>query len=264
MIDIHNHSLYKLDDGSRSIEESINILKKAIDNGYTDIILTPHYRKKQFFTCNNMEKYKRYLELKEEVEKQNLKINIHLGNEITVDEDLFYYLNAKEAMPLNGSRYVLIELPFDYKYKGLDEVVDRLLEKGNVPIIAHPERYRYYNDLSEFDKLLRKGVLFQGNIGSLFGKYGSKVQKRLEEMLKRNMIYFMGTDIHYETQTSFDLSSNAYKIVEELTRSKEMADDLFTNNARKVINDEEIEPYAIFKKKYRFKFFNLGDLGLNK
>ena len=256
MIDIHSHILYGIDDGSKSIEESINILNKAIDNGYTDIILTPHYRQMQNFCCNNIGKYRRFCELKKEVEKRDLPINLYLGNEITIDEDLFYYLNAEEALPLNGTRYLLIELPFDGVFKDLDSAVDRLLSKGNVPIIAHPERYEYYHDLSEFERLLNKGVLFQGNINTLYGKYGVRAKATLEEMLKKNMIHFMASDIHSDSQTSYDRVIDAKRRVEELTKSKSIAEDLFTNNARKVINNEKIDAYTILKKKYKLKIFN--------
>ena len=256
MIDIHSHILYGIDDGSKSLEESLSIINKAIDNGYTDIVLTPHYRNIQNFTCNNKDKYRLYCRLKKEVEKLNLPINIYIGNEITIDEDLFYYLNAEEALPLNGTRYLLIELPFFNAFKNLDEAVDRLVSKGNIPIIAHPERYEYYSDLVEYERLINKGVLFQGNISSLYGKYGLKAKQMLEEMLKRNMIHFMASDIHTDKQTSYDRVNDSYKLVEELTRSKKIADDLFVNNPRKVINDEEIEPYVIFKRRYKFKLFN--------
>ncbi|MBQ8534730.1 MAG: hypothetical protein IJ463_03480 [Bacilli bacterium] len=255
MIDIHSHILFGIDDGSKSIEESINILNKAIRNGYTDIILTPHYRFEQNFVCNNLNKYKRFVELQNEVNKLELPINLYLGNEITIDEDLFYYLNAEEAMPLNGTRYLLIELPFFNAFEDLDKAIDRLLSKGNIPIIAHPERYEYYEDLSEFERLLKKGVLFQGNINTLYGKYGSKAKATLEEMLKKNMIHFMASDIHNDSQTSYDRVTDAKRRVEELTRSKKIAEDLFINNARRVINNEKIEAYRLLKKKYKFKLF---------
>ena len=255
MIDIHSHILFGIDDGSKSIEESINILNKSIRNGYTDIILTPHYRFEQNFVCNNLNKYKRFVELQNEVNKLELPINLYLGNEITIDEDLFYYLNAEEAMPLNGTRYLLIELPFFNAFEDLDKAIDRLLSKGNIPIIAHPERYEYYEDLSEFERLLKKGVLFQGNINTLYGKYGSKAKATLEEMLKKNMIHFMASDIHNDSQTSYDRVTDAKRRVEELTRSKKIAEDLFINNARRVINNEKIEAYRLLKKKYKFKLF---------
>ena len=255
MIDIHSHILFGIDDGSKNIEESINILNMAIKNGYTDIVLTPHYRMIQNFTSDNTSKYRRYCLLKEEIEKRGLPINIYIGNEITVDEDLFYYLNAEQALPLNGSRYVLIELPFNEIYKDLDEVIDRLISKGNVPIIAHPERYTAYKDLTYFEELINKGVLLQGNINSLYGKYGSKAKSTLEEMLKKHMIHFMASDIHYDTQTVYDRVEDALEKVIELTQSKSMAEELFKDNPKKIINNEKIDSYPILKKKYKFRLF---------
>lgn len=255
MIDIHSHILSEIDDGSSSIEESIAIIKKAIENGYTGIFLTPHYRESQGFIADNREKYKKFKKLQAEISKLNLPIKIYLGNEITVDEDFFYNLNTGQTVSLNGSRYVLLELPFLNKYEKIDEVIDRLVRKGNVPIIAHPERYFYYKDLNEYERLIKKGVLFQGNIGSLYGKYGLAAKETLEEMLKRNMIHFMASDIHKESQTSYDRANNAKQIVAQLTRSKQIADNLFENNAKKIIADQEIEVYSTYKKKYKLKLF---------
>ena len=70
------------------------------------------------------------------------------------------------------------------------------------------------------------------------------------------MIHFMASDIHHDSQTSYDRVDDSFRRVEELTRSRKIAQDLFTNNARKLINDQEIEPYTIFKKQYKFKLFN--------
>lgn len=255
MIDVHSHILFGVDDGSKSLEESINIIKKAIENGYTAIVLTPHYRAIQNYMCDNREKYNRFYRLKEEVNRRDLSIKLYLGNEITLDEDLFYYLNTEQVLSLNETKYLLLELPFQSKFEKTDEMLDRLIEKGYIPIIAHPERYQCYSDLCEFERFLKKGVLFQGNIGSLYGKYGLKVKEILEEMLKKNMIHFMASDIHCEEQTSYHRVNDAIKRVAELTRSKKIAQDLFINNAVKVIKDQRIEPYTIYKKKYKLKIF---------
>lgn len=256
MIDVHNHILFGIDDGSTSLEESIKIIEKAVKNGYTSLILTPHYRSIQDYVCDNKEKYRRFNRLQEEVKKRNLKINLFLGNEITIDEDFFYYLNTEQILFLNDGRYALIELPFSGKFNDLDKIFDKLFECGCIPIIAHPERYDYYQDLSEFERLLKKGVLFQGNIGSLYGKYGHKSKETLEEMLRKNMIHFIASDIHKENQTSYDRAEDAFYRVAELTRSKKIAQDLFRNNAIKVLKNVKIEPYSIYKKRYKLKIFN--------
>ena len=86
MKDLHNHILFGIDDGSNNIEESIKIIEEAEKNGYTDLILTPHYRKLENFTSDNKSKRKRFKKLKKELEERNINVNIYLGNEITLDE----------------------------------------------------------------------------------------------------------------------------------------------------------------------------------
>ena len=104
MKDIHSHILYSLDDGASDINESINIIKQAIDNGYTDIILTPHYRKIQGYVTSNKIKIDLFDDLKKEIKKKKIKINLYLGNEITIDEDLYYYMDTNQVLTLNNSR----------------------------------------------------------------------------------------------------------------------------------------------------------------
>lgn len=253
MKDIHNHIIFGIDDGSRNLKESINIIKKAVENGYTDLIVTPHYRVTQNYTCNNKRKQKKFDELKQVVEEENIKVNLYLGNEITLDDDFFYYLRTNQITSLNNSRYMLLELPFFDKLEGLDELFDELKRLKLVPVIAHPERYEKYRNLEELEKWINKGILFQGNISSLYGKYGTEAKNFIEEMLKRHMIHFMGSDIHHEDQSSYDRINKTIEKLAELTGSKEMAMELVDSNIEKVIKDEKIKAYSIRKKKHRLK-----------
>jgi len=145
MKDIHCHILFGIYDGSYNLEESIKIIEKAINNGYTDLLLTPHYRQIQNYTADNKKKKKYFDCLLEEVEKRNLKVNIYLGNEITLDDDFFYYLKTNQILSLNDSRYLLIELPFFKKFPNLKSIVKDIMDLGYVIIIAHPERYEKYS-----------------------------------------------------------------------------------------------------------------------
>lgn len=255
MKDIHNHILFGIDDGSNSLKESINIIKKAVENGYTDLIITPHYRSTQNYTCNNRQKQKIFNNIKQEVEEEKIQVNLYLGNEITLDDDFFYYLRTNQITSLNNSRYMLLELPFFEKLEGLEELFDELKKLKLVPIIAHPERYEKYRNLEELEKWISKGILFQGNISSLYGKYGTEAKNFIEEMLKRHMIHFMGSDIHHDDQSSYDRINKTIERLTELTGSKEMAMDLVDGNIEKVIKDEKINTYSIRKKKHRLKLF---------
>ena len=207
MKDIHSHILCSIDDGAESIKESINIIKNAIKNGYTDIILTPHYRKKQGFVANNKIKKELFNNLKEELKKNNLKINLYLGNEITVDEDLYYYLDTNQILSLNDSKYLLLELPFTGRLNYLDNLFDDLIADGYLIIIPHPERYMDYKE-KDYIEWNKKGILFQGNIESLFGGYGKKAQEKLENLLKLHLISFMGSDIHKDYHDAYDRDIN--------------------------------------------------------
>ena len=111
MIDIHCHLLYSVDDGSKSIEESITILRSLKDLGYTDIILTPHYVKDSKQDRNVKNNSVLFNKLKDKVLEENININLYLGNEIYIDDDIMDLLNDKEITSLNDSDYLLIELP---------------------------------------------------------------------------------------------------------------------------------------------------------
>lgn len=256
MKDLHNHILFGIDDGSASLEESIKIIEEAKRNGYTDLVLTPHYRKEEEFTCDNKEKKKIFKLLQEEVKTKKIKINLYLGNEITLDDDFFYYLRTNQLLSLNNSKYLLLELPFQSRLDHLEEIIDELKELDLIPIIAHPERYEEYN-IEDYQKLIYEGVLFQGNIGSLYNKYGTKTKSKLEEMLKRHMIHFMGSDTHHDGQTSYSRIKDAKEKIEELTGSKDMALELVDGNISKVIKNEEVIAYKIRQKKQGLKILKI-------
>ena len=252
MKDIHSHILYEIDDGADDIKESIDIIKNAINGGYTDIILTPHYRKRQGYIARNKVKFELFNKLLDKVKEENLNINLYLGNEITVDEDLFYYLKTDQVLTLNRSRYILLELSFTGRLKYLDDVFSELLDKNYIPIIPHPERYKDYN-IEDYIKWIDKGILFQGNIESLYGNYGKKAKTKLENMLKRHMIHFLGSDIHKSFHDTYN--KKTVEMLDNILNDHEMSLELTDKNIDKVINNKEIKPYKVIEDKKKFKLF---------
>lgn len=258
MKDIHSHILYGIDDGSRSIEESIKIIEGAVKNGYTDIIVTPHYRESQGFVASNKNKREVLENLQEELDKRNIKINLYLGNEVTVDGDLFLHIKEKKITTLNKSRYMLIELPFDTKLSSIHELIFSLVSKGVTPIIAHPERYiPYYGHYEEYEQMIEEGALFQGNLATLYGKYGEDSKEMLKGMLMRHMIHFIGSDIHHSDSHSYYRINDGIDRITQLTGSYDMSMELVDRNIDKVIKNLNIEPYEVrhLVKKSRFKLF---------
>jgi len=239
MKDLHTHVMFGIDDGSRSLDESMAMLEKLSNEGVTDVMLTPHYIENSKFNCNNNLKKKLFKEIKKEALKREISINIYLGNEIMVNNNLMNLFNT-EIATLNASKYLLIELPIDREFDDLDLVIKELMDCGVVPIIAHPERYAYvkknYKWLEEY---LEMGVLFQSNYESLFGKYGNDAKKTLKKLLKNNMVHFLASDIHHESSECNlkKLHSKLKKIIHD----EKIINDLLNDNFTKVIKNENIE-----------------------
>ena len=139
MKDIHSHILPGIDDGARNVEESIKLLEKFYDNGVTDIILTPHYIYNSNYNSNNKEK----MLLLNEVKKKYKKVNLYLGNEVYISDNIPELIKQNEIFTLNNSKYLLIELPMNSEIKNLDSIIFDIMRNGIIPIIAHPERYSF-------------------------------------------------------------------------------------------------------------------------
>ena len=122
MTDIHNHLLFGVDDGSKSIEDSVDILRDLERAGYKNVILTPHYIKDSNYSSPALENYKRLKELKEALKENHININLFLGNEIYIDEEILELLQRKEIYSLNGTNFLLIELPISGEYEGYQEI----------------------------------------------------------------------------------------------------------------------------------------------
>lgn len=235
MKDIHSHILYGIDDGSRNIEESIQLLDYLYRHGVTDIILTPHYIENSKYNCNNQKK----IEILHELQQKYKKINLYLGNEVYITENILELLKNEEIMTLNHSRYLLIELPMNSEIKNLDSIIFDLVRNNIIPIIAHPERYRYVQkNIHYFDEFRNMGVLLQGNYESLFNHYGTSAKKTLKKLLKEDMVTFLGSDMHrigYMSHIEL-LEKKLARIVKDPKKRSE----LLEGNVEKVIHNEDI------------------------
>lgn len=193
MFDIHTHILPYIDDGSSSLEESIEMIRDSINQGIKDIILTPHFDVYQE-RCNHKTNYfEEFQNFKKEVEKRNIEVNLYLGNEIYYTPKVYKYLKEKKIFPLGNTNKVLIEFSFTNEIKNIEDIIYEFKIEGYEVIIAHVERYNYANY-----KLIKswkeKGALIQVNASSF---YETQKQKRLaKKLLKNNLIDYIASDTH--------------------------------------------------------------------
>ena len=235
MIDIHNHLLFGIDDGAKTLDESIDVLRDMEKYGYKSIILTPHYIKDSNYSAPAKENYKRLKILKEELIKNNININLYLGNEIYIDDEIYNMLLNREVYPLNGTNFLLIELPISGEYENYEEIFSYLISKGCNVVLAHPERYiAFQKDFNKIYELEKIGVYFQSNIDSIFGRYGEDAEKTIKRLLKEKKISFLATDIHHKKH-DYNVWKTAREIALKYVSEKEF--DILTNiNPSKLIN----------------------------
>ncbi len=238
MKDLHSHLLPGIDDGSKSIEETITLLKKASEEGITDLVLTPHYIEMSKYNCNNDDKLRLLKIVQEEASKENININLYLGNEVYLTENFLELLKNNEIMTINNSRYLLLEFPLGNMFRNTKEILYELIVSGYIPIIAHPERYRIFQRHPEhMEEYLRMGVLLQGNYKSLLGKYGKDAKHTLKYFLKKGWICLIGSDCHHEE--NFEIKKMKRKL-NSIVKDEQMIADILENNFVKIITNEEI------------------------
>lgn len=235
MIDFHSHILPNIDDGSRDMEETLNLIQEAKEVGFTKIISTSHYMQ-DYYEYNEFERKSLLDSIKEQVND----IELFLGSEIYISDEMVSLLQEKEASTINHSRYVLFELPMNMKPFNGKETVYRLIENGYVPIIAHPERYHYVQkDIGYVSELAQMGALFQSNYGSIVGWYGKDAEKTMKKLLKEDAIHFLGSDVH-RTNHTYTIIPKALKKLRKII-SEEKLEQLTMLNAQKVLDNQEIE-----------------------
>jgi protein-tyrosine phosphatase len=239
MVDLHTHILPDIDDGSKSLEESIEILRKYLEDGLKEIVLTPHYMEDSEYSISNDIKKEKFNLLKEAVKQQNMDINLYLGNEVYASNNILDLLKENKIMTINNSRYILIEFPMLNYSNNYIDIVYNLKLSGIVPIIAHPERYAYIqNDINIAEEFVKKGALLQINKGSLFGRYGTSVFKTAKHLLKKRLVHFVGTDIH---STDGYYSTEKFKKMIIKITDKKYAEEILEVNGLKVLNNEKID-----------------------
>lgn len=235
MIDIHTHVIPFVDDGASSMEASVSMIKKAITAGVTDLICTPHYRKKMFETkktdiITNFEK------LKQELARQKLKINLYLGQEIKYDGNTRKQIIENELLTINNTGYVLLE--FSYKTDtDISEITYDYSIKGLIPIIAHIERYSYIKNIEQVLDIKQCGGLIQVNASTILGKNGLRSKKFAKKLIKHNLVDFVASDIHENREYNL---REAYLYITKKFGSV-VANSIFKNNATKLVTKEDIE-----------------------
>jgi len=233
MIDMHNHILFGLDDGAKTYQESIELIKEQISKGVTHIIFTPHY-KKRGGELDKGKTLQRFKELKEISANEKLDIQLYLGNEVYFDSDFYENLEYNSFYTLADSDYILVELSMMDTPKNIPEICYEIKLRGYIPIIAHVERYNCFYENTELLKdVLNEGAHLQVNASAIINKESKESNKFVKYLLQHELISFVASDVHNMEDRSFHLDK-AYNYVKK-SYSSIYADKIFSENQQNIL-----------------------------
>jgi len=191
-VDIHSHILPGIDDGAKDIEESLSLIYQMKEMGFSKIIGTPHTYQGLYENTN--ESIKESFDLLKKSVKEDIKIDY--ASEYMIDGSLLKRIEEKSLLTLKDN-YVLVEMSFISAPNDLYEIIFQLQINEYIPVLAHPERYFFlFNNFDEYNKLHKHGVKLQLNLLSATGYYGKDILDISNNLLKNDLITFVGSDIH--------------------------------------------------------------------
>ena len=217
--DMHSHLLPALDDGLQNMADAILFVKELKQLGYNKLITTPHILPGIY--ANSPETILPVLNnVKDALNNLEIEMPIDTAAEYMIDHEFEQSIKRGDKLLTFGDHYILIEMSYVAASPYLQQVIFDLKLLGLQPILAHPERYSYYHsNFNLYTELKERGCLMQLNILSLAGYYGVDVKKFAHKLLKKEMIEFVGTDMHHQhhlhTLQLFAKKNDLYKLLKD-------------------------------------------------
>lgn len=197
LVDMHNHILPGIDDGAKTVDDSMGLLKGFGEIGVSHFICTPHIMHNHYDNTPKIIK-EAHSTLVTALEKTDLShVSIDYAAEHMIDDNFETILENGQVIALKDS-YLLIEMSYLQPSLNFDIAVERMAKLRYFPVLAHPERYMYFHQkYGTYAKMRSNGIQFQLNLLSLTPEsYGSGIQKMAVRLLQDNLINYVGSDIH--------------------------------------------------------------------
>lgn len=190
-VDIHSHILYGLDDGAKTLDDSVEMLRIAAAGGTTDIVATPHANRQYQFDPPTVEARLREMEGRSTV-------RVHRGCDFRLQSDTIEDALAHPTKyTINQKCYLLVEFPEMSVFSHTENVLLRLIDVGIVPIITHPERHRELpKRLADLARWIEMGCCLQITAGSVTGRFGHTAQTHARELVGHGLVHFVASDAH--------------------------------------------------------------------
>jgi len=237
MIDLHCHLLPGVDDGAQNDSDSTALLKLAIADGITHMTLTPHVQPGRYENNRNS-LIPHFKKLQLLLKEQQLDISIAIAGEVRLCAEVLSLYSAKNLPfigKLKGKDVMLLELPHEGIPPGSDNLVDWLIDRDILPMIAHPERNKaIMRDITKVAPFLEKGCLFQLTAMSITRKFGEPAYNIAHQFLNNDWANIVASDAH-NTNRRPPILSEAYETVAK-QYNNDLAKRLFIDTPQKIIS----------------------------
>jgi protein-tyrosine phosphatase len=194
-VDIHSHLIPGIDDGVKTMEESIRMIREFKRLGYKKLITTPHTMNHRYPNTASIIK-EGLASVKAALKQEGIAMEMEAASEYYLDETVIELIEKRDLLTF-GDNYLLFEMSYVTPLLNLKEIVFEMKAAGYTPVLAHPERYIYLHDhIERYEALKAQGVLLQLNINSLGGFYSKAVQQTAIRLSDAGMVDFVGSDAH--------------------------------------------------------------------
>ncbi len=236
MFDMHNHILFGVDDGAKTMEDSLSLIKIAYEDGIRGLVLTPHFHPKRGM-AHYSEVVENFNELVDVALEQFPDMQFFLGREVYYRSDVLETKGSTDKFLMSGTANMLVEFSTTVEENYIKNAVSNLLFAGYQPIVAHVERYgcavKNKNLVNELKSI---GAYIQINVDSILGKTGFAVKQAVKYYLKNGLVDFVSSDAHDIKNRRPELSA-AYAYVTK-KYGEDYAVRIFRDNAIDMLNDE--------------------------
>jgi protein-tyrosine phosphatase len=242
MVDLHCHVLPAIDDGSESLDQSLEFCRVALSDGVTTLVATPHQKPGSFENPPEAIRLK-LADLRAALTESEIGVEIVEGAEVYYTPDLPERIRAKSVTTIGGAgRYLLLELSYQQSPIRLEEAVFEMRLAGVTPVLAHPERIAWLlADFERVERLVRLGCLTQLTGSSILGRFGERARNYATRMLEGNLAHVISSDAHdpiYRPPVLSEAREAAAQIV-----GAERAAEMVAAVPRAIARGEEWEPW---------------------
>lgn len=255
MLDLHCHILPDIDDGARSWNDSLLIAQKAVEEGITHLLATPHHLNGKYVN-KKASVVQLTNQLQERLDQANIPLQVFPGQEVRVSGEILAGLDVDEILGIDeDNRYLLVEFPTREIPHFVEQLFFNLQQRGITPVIVHPERNQAIienpNRLFEF---IERGALAQVTASSYVGIFGKEIAKLSSQLIEANLVHILASDAHNTRGRTFHMKEAFEKMVLEFGQGKV---DEFKENAKNIINGDLFSPQVPSEIKKKKKFFGL-------